>query len=467
MPYETTLPEGLRTICRILILLALIIDLYLAYSGITGDSVIGCGRDSDCDRVLQSKWSKLFGIPVSLFAIPVYIGLLYSAGLIRSSVESQKQRRAWRIIFLWSSLVVGAAIWFIILQFFVIKSICPYCMAAHILGGLASAILLIKAPIIQPSHRWERREKIYISPSRAKRRLVLAATLLGVFILLQIIYTPQTHIVKSINLPAPDETTNQTNPKPVSEQKPTVLTNIVVSNSAVTSISSPQPQTISNAAKPLPVETKTAPSDSARNLFTVQIAGKPFEFNLDEVPVMGSPDAPYKILSLFDYTCHYCRQMHRHLQALISTYGNKIAVINLPTPLDANCNPVMFRTPRAHIGACEYAKIGLAVWRINRSAYAEFDKFVFEGETPPPLEKVKAYAENLVGATNLSSALSDQWVSNMIKLSTSIFSTNALYLGQGQMPQVIIGTNLISGQIQNTGVLVEQLEKQFHISNAK
>ncbi len=450
LPYETTLSGWLRTLCRIFIILALFIDLYLSYSGISGDSVIGCGVNSDCDKVLQSKWSKLFGIPVSLFALPIYIALIYSVGLFRENIESRKQRSAWRITLFCSFLVLGAAIWFTFLQIFVIKSICPYCMAAHILGGVASLILILKAPIYKPNHRGERESRIYITPRRAKKRLIFASALLALLVIGQIIYSPQTHIVKPITADVL---------QPTNQPQPTVLTNVVLSNApAVTTVS----PTLTTNVQSKPPSTAIPQTVQDSGIFKLQIGGASFQFNLDEVPVLGYTNAPCKILSLFDYTCHYCREMHHHLLELAQIYSNRICIVNLPMPLDANCNPLLPRTPRAHVNSCEYAKIGLAVWRANRFAHTEFEKFVFEGENPPPLEKVRDYAENLVGKDKL--AISDPWVSSMIKTTTSLFSTNALYLFQGQMPQIIIGTNLISGRIQDKAVLVEQIEKQFHLS---
>ncbi len=450
LPYEIPLSGRLRTLCRVLIIIALVVDLYLSYSGISGNSVVGCGPNSDCDKVLQSKWSKLFGIPVSLFALPIYIALIYSVGLFREHIEPRKQRDAWRITLLCSYLVFGAAIWFTFLQIVVIKSICPYCMTAHILGAVAALILILKAPIYKPNHRKERYNRIYITPRRAKKRLIFASVLLALLVAGQIIYSPQTHIVKPINSNVL-QLTNQ--------PQPTVLTNVVLSNAPAVRPSQP---TFTTNVQSKPVSTSITPSIQDSPIFKLQIGGAFFQFNTDEVPVLGHTNAPCKILSLFDYTCHYCREMHHHLLELARIYSNRICIINLPMPLDANCNPLMPRTPRAHINSCEYAKIGLAVWRANRSAHSEFEKFVFEGENPPPLEKVRDYAENLVGKDNLS--ISDPWISSTIKTTTSLFSTNAIYLFQGQMPQVIIGTNLISGRIQDKAVLVEQIEKQFHLS---
>ena len=43
-------------------------------------------------------------------------------------------------------LVLVAAVWFVALQLFVIKAVCPWCMTAHGLGFVAGLLLLIGAP---------------------------------------------------------------------------------------------------------------------------------------------------------------------------------------------------------------------------------------------------------------------------------------------------------------------------------
>lgn len=465
-----TLSNNLRFLCKGLILIALFIDLYLAFIGITGESVVGCGPNSGCDIVMQSKWSKFIGIPVSLFAIPIYCALFYYVGNLKDHYETAVQRHAWRSIITLASLLIGAGIWFIILQLFVIKAICPFCMAAHVCGLVASIILLLNVPLMDTPKGAGREKIVYVSPRRFKRRIIPATALLAIFILGQIFSSPKTHVIKPI---MPQQTANSASniQSPTTTGQSKVLTNITFTSGNVQPINNQGNNQSNQPQEKAPNVVSILRSDNAKTntgrIHRINIAGAEFEFNLDEVPYIGSVDAPTKILSLFDYTCHYCREMHHHLMAIANVYSNKIGIINLPMPLDAVCNPIMPRTPKAHQNACEYAKIGLAVWRANKSLYPQFESYVFTGTDAPTIENVRIYASNLIGSETLAKALTDPWINDIIKLSTSIFATNAFYLGQSQMPQVIIGTNLISGYVQNTGVLVEQLEKQYKISGLK
>ena len=64
---------------RLLLIVAFGISAYLAWNSLKGGGVPGCGPQSDCDKVLSSRWGFLFGLPISVFALPVYavgIGLL-------------------------------------------------------------------------------------------------------------------------------------------------------------------------------------------------------------------------------------------------------------------------------------------------------------------------------------------------------------------------------------------------------
>ncbi|MCX7871943.1 MAG: hypothetical protein N2487_01505 [Verrucomicrobiae bacterium] len=465
-----SISNNLRSLCRILILIALIIDLYLAFIGISGESVIGCGPNSGCDLVMQSKSSKLLGIPLSLFALIVYVGLLHHVGKLKENYDAGKQRRAWRAIISISTLVVGAGLWFIILQVFVINAICPFCMAAHACGMTASGVLLFNVPLMDTPKGSSREKIVYVSPRRMKKRVVGALALLGIFIGAQIINNPTTHVIKPI---IPQSVTNKMEEikSETTQENGKVLTNIVLTSGNVQPISNPNasPSNTVQAVPPNIVSVQGSNSSKTGNnrVHRINISGAGFEFNLDEVPYIGSVEAPTKILSLFDYTYHYCREMHAHLMTIANVYSNKVGIISLPMPLDATCNPLMPRTPKAHINACEYAKIGLAIWRANRSLHPKFEKYVFDGQQAPSIENVRIFASNLIGSEALEKALSDPWVNNMIKLSSSIFATNVFYLGQSQMPQVIVGTNLISGYVQNAGVLVEELEKQYKISDLK
>jgi len=198
----------------------------------------------------------------------------------------------------------------------------------------------------------------------------------------------------------------------------------------------------------------------------LQLPGGVMRLDLRKVPVWGNPDAPHRIVSLFDYTCHYCRTMHSYLRQVFRDFSNDLAIVSLPMPLSSACNPVIRRTPRAHRLACEYARIGLAVWRARPEAMLAFDDWVFEPEHPPPLPQTRARAQALVGAEAFEAALKDPWVDRLLQRSTSIYGTN-LFFGYGSMPQVIIGTNIITSTLGAPASIYRELERQFGLKRDK
>jgi hypothetical protein len=191
------------------------------------------------------------------------------------------------------------------------------------------------------------------------------------------------------------------------------------------------------------------------------IYGGLFTFDLDEVPIMGSSEAPYRIVSLFDYTCHHCRIMHGYLMQLNKLFSNQLAIISVPSPFDGACNFTVKRTPRVHTNACAYARLGLAVWRANRGAHPQFEEYLFAPETPPPLEEAFQYALKLAGPAALVKAADDPWVPRQLHQGISVYATNLTSLHNGALPQVIIGTNLVSGMISGLQDLLPHLERQF------
>ncbi|MGC6426083.1 MAG: vitamin K epoxide reductase family protein [Akkermansiaceae bacterium] len=120
---------------RILALIGLGISLYLLIQKLNGTitSIKGCGDEGGCESVLGSKWSQWFGIPVSAFST-----LLYGAFLCCTTHPKPFFLR------LAAFLLIGAAIWFVGLQIFVIRSFCPWCVVTHSVG-LLTAILTLRS----------------------------------------------------------------------------------------------------------------------------------------------------------------------------------------------------------------------------------------------------------------------------------------------------------------------------------
>jgi hypothetical protein len=71
------------------------------------------------------------------------------------------------------------------------------------------------------------------------------------------------------------------------------------------------------------------------------------------------------------------------------------------------------------------------------------------------------HAANLVGADNLARALADKWVSDRLQMDVSIYHTNVLMLGNGSMPQLIIGQKVSAGSLTDAEALVKLLRENL------
>lgn len=87
---------------------------------------IACGEQGGCDEVTTSKYSMIAGIPVSLFGVFYYLGVV----LISVWWFDQRNDAALNLILF---LVIPAffmSMWFVYLMFFVINAICWWCLVS-------------------------------------------------------------------------------------------------------------------------------------------------------------------------------------------------------------------------------------------------------------------------------------------------------------------------------------------------
>ena len=87
---------------------------------------------------------------------------------------------------------------------------------------------------------------------------------------------------------------------------------------------------------------------------------------------------------LMDYTCPHCRKMHAHLREAMDRYGDQLAVVILPMPLELDCNKLVPATDPSHRGACKIARTALAVAEVDPSKFLDFHNFLMaeRGESP-------------------------------------------------------------------------------------
>ena len=378
-----------RTI-RLLLLAAAGISGYLLAVSLSNGHVAGCGQGSSCDAVLQSRWAYILGLPVSALALAVDLALLFTTFSCGAKSTPKQRRRAWEILVPGAVLVLGAALWFTALQVFVLQRYCPWCLTAHACGAVAAVLLMMRVPVAEARAR---REK---DPGVPSDRLVK-------FSALALVAVAALGVAQTF---APGKTYSVT--------------------------------VLPEAAK----STVAAPSAPVLEVF-----GGRVKLNLAEVPVWGSPAAPQQLISLFDYTCSHCREMHERVEAVQRSFSNRLAVISLPMPLDAQCNSLIKRTHPRQLNACQYARLGLAVARAKPEAIRAYDDWFFTPATPPSLTEATNQAVRLVGAEALAKALADPVIEKTLAASMRLFEISAVEYKNGNMPQFMIGTNIFSGDM--------------------
>ena len=187
--------------------------------------------------------------------------------------------------------------------------------------------------------------------------------------------------------------------------------------------------------------------------------GGSFQLDLYQLPLLGLATAPKVMVSQFDYTCEHCRRSHEPILAAQRLFSNELAVICLPMPIDARCNEWIRRTPAAHTNACQFAALGLAVWRADPAKFHEFDDWLMTAPEGLHVPQALARARVLVGEATLDQALADPWVAQTLQLSIALYHSNALAAKSGAMPMLTAGTNVVTGTVNSTDELCRLLDR--------
>lgn len=110
---------------------------FVALKSLQGQ-IVPCSILKGCDIVLQSGYSRLFGVPVAL------IGAVYYGTLLLLIASFLLAWRSYIISCVAILTTVGSvmSLWFVYLQVFVIKAVCLYCLVSAITSFALFALSL-------------------------------------------------------------------------------------------------------------------------------------------------------------------------------------------------------------------------------------------------------------------------------------------------------------------------------------
>jgi uncharacterized membrane protein len=390
--------------------LALALSAYLSWHYLVDGATIGCGVGSPCDQVLNSRWSTIGGVlPVGGLAAGAYLAMLASSFFIGPATAVPVRRLAWGAMLVVVGTAAGSAVWFTILQKWVIGAFCPFCTATHITGLLLAALVIWRAP-----------------------------------------------------KPFDDEATDiaQTKPAPVHDASSAGPRRVIGRWPA-----------IGLALVGLALAGVLAASQVVITAPPVYIGGESQDtlsaIDPHDGPMVGSPDALYVVTLLFDYTCPHCQQMHFMLNEVVRRYDGKLAFALCPAPLDSQCNPYIPRAVEQYKDSCELVKVGMAVWVANREAFPAFENWMFSFESgdrwrPRSLDAAKAKAVELVGQAEFDAALAAPWLEQYMQTSIRIYG-QTIQSGKGAVPKLVYGPRWVIPEPYSADDLVKILQDSLGV----
>jgi uncharacterized membrane protein len=88
------------------------------------------GISLDCEAVLGSKYSEIFGVPLELFAVVYFVINLFLVYLVSFGSDSIFGR-ALGILFAWRFVGLMIVPYLVFIELFVLKAVCIYCTTMH------------------------------------------------------------------------------------------------------------------------------------------------------------------------------------------------------------------------------------------------------------------------------------------------------------------------------------------------
>lgn len=430
---------------------------YLGWVALASSKIAGCGggRLFNCGHVISSRWSLWMGIPVSLMAVGLYVGMACSLFLGACTKFSNPMRHiGWAITSILAIAAGLSGIWFVSLQVFVLNHLCSYCLVAHACGIIAASIVLWKRPIGFTGM------KAVSLVSLAGVAVMIGGQLLG--------EDPKTFRIEQFEAPAADVEIFEfeapdappSNSAAIAPGKSTSMTlpsfDGLFSSQSVAAIFSPTFVFTAQVSQPNQEKAVTNQSKQPVVRRMVPINGGTISLDAAQWPVCGSHTAKYIFVEMFDYSCPHCRHTHVAIKKASEQLNGDLAVVVLPIPLSAACNGTIQVTDPKFAESCEIAKLAVAVWRIDAAKFTDFHHWMFSTEEAPTFAKAKAHADTLVNVEALNKELASPVPGQYIAKTVELYKG----AGSGNVPKLIFPGTTVVGEYTSSQGLVEIIKQQ-------
>lgn len=493
---------------------------YLAYYSVIGESVAGCvvGSANDCDIVLSSSWSMLFGIPIAVLGLASY-STLATLSLLLGWREPNANRWITTTFVALAIVVSVASFWFVGVQVFAIGHFCMFCLitdACGVLIGILAVAATIQSVLAYrklPRTRTQQpglmalrsatvpaavREAssatpvaLISEPPSLALALGVAAPMLLILLGGQLLFPSKTYQIDQTALNelirmdgsaggAPDaigarEHTALRVPDPL-EDGNTPQSDLVDADNIDKSGDNKPPSDETNAESAASSSAKLAaaaepkaepPAAEPQRERIVKVLGGKLTLNTYEHPMIGSPEAPHIVVEMVSYDCQHCRKLNSFVHKALERYGDQVAVVIMPIPLEKGCNKFVTGDTGSHVGACPTARRACGVARLNPRAFVRFHNFLMSGgDKPPTTEQIVPKANGLVDRDRLRDLIGSPEVKKQIESYVELFgqlhakSRNPKTFG---LPVQILGDKVLSGGVDKADDVYDAWEEHLGV----
>ncbi|KAA1261995.1 Vitamin K epoxide reductase family protein [Rubripirellula obstinata] len=417
---------------------------YLMWAHVTASPIAGCGGGGgwvDCEGVANSRWSLWFGVPVSLLALGIYLVLAAALAIAASERFSRRVRKTgWTIVTAAVFAAGMSAVWFIAIQFLLLQHICLYCMLAHACGLIAAATMVVAGPL---------------RPKSA--RVIAAVSVAGLMILVggqMLTRPPATFQIETFDVPAGEagmeelDTFEMTPPGQADQSDEGVEDGFFEAPTAGF-ITMPS-MLFFGVVDAGSVQAQPPPQRIA------VIQGGAAKLKVADWPHIGPSDAKFVVVELFDYNCPPCRETFETIRGARSELGGQVAIVLLPVPLNADCNPSIKETGPRYVDSCNLSKLAVAMWRLDQDKFSSLHNWMLGGDQPPSYAEALAKANTMVDPdalkAELASGVPDQFIARHVALYRRV--------GEGSIPKLMFPRTSVVGKYTSVKGLIDLIRRE-------
>jgi len=425
---------------------------YLLWTHVTSSPIAGCGSGGgwvDCEGVAGSRWSVWFGIPVSLLALGIYIGMAAVLIVATSDRFSRPLRKiGWTAVTAAVFAAGMSAVWFIAIQVLVLQHICLYCMLAHSCGLIATITMLVAGPL------------------RAKSAVAVATlSFAGLLVLVSgqlLTSPPATFEIERFDSPTVDgfdafEFAPPADSDGSNERIDDNLFDAPTTSSIkfLSDVGFAQLFALPSSLAIGVIQASSSQADQSPER-VASIQGGAIKLKVADWPHIGPSDAKYVMVELFDYCCSPCRETFKAIRGASDKLGDDLAIVLLPVPLNSDCNPTVKVTGANYKESCALSKLAVATWRVDSKAFESLHMWMLKEDRPPTYAEAIAKAKTLTNSEKLdaeiASGVPDQFIARHVALYKRV--------GEGSIPKLMFPRTSVVGKFTSVDGLVEIIRRE-------